>query len=442
MFRTRAALAAAGTAAFLAAGIPAAHAAEGQAPTVQWASSVADDLGTLQVSISSDSAVTGITAHIVSAATEQEVAVVETEAFVLGHGTTDDGVWHTREPLSLPALGSYTVHVEATDADGDHATRNSAGTLAYYVQAVLEDVRSDRTEVDIDNRQVRVDGVLKGRRPDTRQLEPLVDHPVDIDVDYWTENTPRTDAEGRFSGTVTVNAAAQIQAVYRYANEYPYVLYGASQEIPIGVRQVATRWVVQSPAEPRTIDFGQEVTLTAALERETPQGWKPFAGQSGGVLFEPSGGGQSAGVGGFTTDEDGRVSFPHTPWETGTFLVTSRTEDPFIAPASVNSPLVTVLRSSAFTRFSALRTADHGVHVEGGMDFTDGWTPATILVRVQHSRDGETWTDVTTVEAYWSGQDYAFSADIADTKPGYFRARFDATNAFRAATSDTVRPTR
>ncbi|MGA5197714.1 hypothetical protein [Streptomyces exfoliatus] len=440
MFRTRAALAVAAVGAFLGAGVPAAHAAEGQAPTVRWASSVSEDLGTLQVSISSDSAVTGIRAHIVSAVTEQEVAVVETPAFALHEGTTDNGVWRTREPLSLPALGSYTLHVEATDADGDHVTRNSAGSLAYYVQAVFEDVRSDRSEVDIDDRQVRVDGVLKGRRPDTRQLEPLVDHPVDIDVDHWTETTPRTDAEGRFTGTVSVNSATPIQAVYRHVNEHPFVLYGESPEIPVGVRQVATRWVVQSPSGTPTIDFGQEVTLTATLERETPRGWEPFAGQSGGVLFEPSAGGQSAGVGYFTTAEDGRVSFTHSPWETGTFLVTSRSEDPFVAPASVSSPLITVLRSSAFTRFSATRTEDHGVRVEGGMGFTDGWTPATIPVRVQYSHDGGTWTDVTTVEAYWSGQDYAFSADVTNTKSGYFRGVFDATASFRAATSDVVRP--
>ncbi|MEU7697705.1 hypothetical protein [Streptomyces sp. NPDC039028] len=442
MFRARAAVAAAGAAAFLAAGIPTAYAAESQAPTVLWASSVSDDLGTLQVAISSDSAVTAIRAHIVSPVTGQEVAVVETDAFALHSGTADDGVWRTGQPLSLPALGNYTVRVEATDADGDRTTADSAGSLAYYVQAVFEDVRTDRAEVDIDDRQVRVDGVLKGRRPDTRALEPLVDHPVVLDVDHMPDRTTRTDEQGRFSASVTVNLATQIQAVFRYAEEFPYVLYGSSSELPVGIRQMATRWTVQSPAEPRTIDFGQEVSLTATLERETPQGWAPFAGQSGGVLFEPAAPGQSTVVGGFTTDEAGRIAFTHAPWETGSFLLTSRSDDPFVAPASVNSAPVTVLRSAAFSRFTAVRTQDRGVLVEGGMEFTDGWTPGTIPVRVQHSRDGRTWKDVTTVEAYWSGQDYAFSAEIASAAPGFLRARFDATSSFRAATSAAVKPGR
>ncbi|MER6979123.1 hypothetical protein [Streptomyces carpinensis] len=423
-------------------GTSAANAVEGQAPDVRWANSVSDDLGTLAVSISSDSAITEIRAHIVSAATQQEVTVVENAAFALVSGTPGNGVWHTKQPLDLADLGSYTVRIEATDADGDRTTDDSAGSLAYYVAAVFEDVRSDRSEVDIDHRQVCVEGILKGRWPATRELKPLADHPVDLDVDYWTENTVRTDADGRFSGTVTVNDAVPVQAVYRNVNEYPYVLYGESKSIQIGVRQVATRWTVQAPAEARTIDFGQQVTLAATLERETPHGWEPFEGQSGGVLFEPSTGGQSASVGYFTTGEDGKVTFAHAPWETGSFRVASHSDDPFIAPASANSAQITVLRASVFSSFSATRTQGHGVNVEGAMDFPDGWTPATIPVHIQYSRDGEQWADLLTTEATWSGSGYAFSADISNARRGYFRAYFKATESFRAATSEAVKVSR
>ncbi|MER6712686.1 hypothetical protein [Streptomyces sp. NPDC000877] len=450
MFRTRAAWAAIGTAAaLLLTGVPTAHAAEaagaeaagaeGQAPDVRWANSVSSDLGTLQVGISSDSAITGIRAHLVSAATQQEVAVVENDAFTLASGTADDGVWRTKQPLDLPALGSYDVRIEATDADGDRTVDNSAGSLAYYVAAVFEDVRPDRTEIDTDHREVRVDGTLKGRWPGTRELKPLADHRVDLDVDYWTENTVRTDAQGRFSGTVTVNDAVPVQAVYRHDTTHPHVLYGESEPTRIGIRQVATRWTIETPAAPRTIDFGQEVTITATLERETPQGWVPFEGQSGGVLYEPSSGGQFASVGYFTTGADGKASFTHTPWETGTFRVASHSDDPFIAPASSNSPEITVLRASTFTSFSATRAQEGGVHVEGAMDFPDGWTPGVIPVHIQHSRDGKRWTTLRTTDANWSGEGHAFSTDITDARRGYFRARFEATESFRGAVSEVVR---
>jgi hypothetical protein len=439
LFRTRAASAAIGVVALLVTTAPAANAAEAQAPDVRYATSVSGDLGTLEVGISSDSAVTGIRAHLVSAATQQEVAVVETDAFGLVSGTADNGVWRTKKPLDLPGLGSYTVRIEATDADGDRDVDNSAGTLAYYVAAVFEDVHPDRTEIDTDHREVRVDGTLKGRWPATRELKPLADHRVDLDVDMWTENTVRTDAQGRFSGTVTVNDAVPVQAVYRHDGANPFVLYGESSSTPITIRQVATRWTFQTPAEARTIDYGEQVTVTATLERETAQGWVPFEGQSGGVLYEASHGTHWASVGYFTTGTDGKATtFTHTPGETGTFRVTSHSDDPFIASASAKSAEITVLRASVFTSFSATRSEDGGVHVEGAMDFPDGWTPADIPVHIQYSRDGKRWTDLSTAHASWSGEGHAFSADIADARRGYFRARFDKTESFRGATSEVV----
>ncbi|MCK8438072.1 hypothetical protein G3I77_35215 [Streptomyces sp. D2-8] len=428
--------------ALLVTGTPAANAAEAQAPDVRWAHSASGDLGTLEVGISSDSAITGIRAHIVSAATQQEVAVVEYEAFGLASGTADNGVWRTKQPLDLAHLGRYDVRVEATDADGDRTVDNSAGTLAYYVAAVFEGVRPDRTEIDTDHRQVRVDGTLKGRWPATRELKPLADHRVDLDVDYWTENTVRTDVEGHFSGTVTVNDAVSVQAVYRHDNANPYVLYGESESTQIDIRQVVTRWTFQAPAEARTIDFGDEVAVTATLERETPQGWVPFEGQSGGVLYEASSGGNWTSVGYFTTGADGKAAaFTHTPGETGTFRMASHSDDPFIASASANSAEITVLRASLFTSFSATRTQDRGVHVEGSMDFPDNWTPADIPVHIQYSRDGKRWTDLLTTQA-GAGDGHAFSADIADARAGYFRAHFDKTESFRAATSEVVRVSR
>jgi hypothetical protein len=440
LFRTRAASAAIGVGALLVTGAPAANAAEAQAPDVRYAHSASGDLGTLEVGIGSDSAITGIRAHLVSAATQQEVAVVETDAFGLVSGTADDGVWRTKKPLDLPGLGSYTVRIEATDADGDRDVDNSAGTLSYYVAAVFEDVHPDRTEIDTDHREVRVDGTLKGRWPATRELKPLADHRVDLDVDNWTENTVRTDAQGRFSGTVTVNDAVPVQAVYRHDGANPYVLYGESSSTPITIRQVATRWTFQTPAQARTIDYGEQVTVTATLERETAQGWVPFEGQSGGVLYEASHGTHWTSVGYFTTGADGKATtFTHTPWETGTFRVASHSDDPFIAPASADSAEITVLRASVFTSFSATRTEGGGVHAEGAMDFPDGWTPADIPVHIQYSRDGKRWTDLATAQAGWSGEGHAFSADIADARRGYFRAQFDKTESFRGATSEVAR---
>lgn len=183
-------------------------------------------------------------------------------------------------------------------------------------------------------------------------------------------------AERLAPGSASVNTSTQIQAVHRFANERPGVLYGESAAVSVDVRQVVTRWVVQNPEEGPTVDFGQEVALTAVLQRESLQGRVPFAGRSGGV-FEPSSGGQFSVVGQFTTGQDGRIAFTHAPGETGAFRLPTISDDPFVAAVSTQSP----------------------------------------VVRVQYSRDGTSWTDVTTVEAHRSGEDHAFSADIAAPKP-------------------------
>ncbi|MFJ2704548.1 hypothetical protein ACIO3R_15295 [Streptomyces sp. NPDC087428] len=60
-------------------------------------------------------------------------------------------------------------------------------------------------------------------------------------------------------------------------------------------------------------------------------------------------------------------------------------------------------------------------------------------MHIQYSPDGEQWADLVTTEANWSGSGYAFSADIADTRDGFFRAHFESTGSFRAATSQAVK---
>jgi hypothetical protein len=84
----------------------------------------------------------------------------------------------------------------------------------------------------------------------------------------------------------------------------------------------------------------------------------------------------------------------------------------FIASASTDSARVTVLRASVFTLFSATRQQGRSVHVEGAMDFPDGWTPGDIPVHIEYSRNGEQWSDLLTTGATWSGSGHAFSADI------------------------------
>lgn len=412
---------------------PAAHASDQL--QVRYAGSVNDDLGTLQVVAESGSDITAVSAHIVSYTTGHEVARVKPKDFTLSSGDRKSGVWRTKKPLQLDQFGAYRVDVELTDADGDHVSQTSAGELAYYVVAKFGALTVDRTAIDRDHRDVEVSGTLYERRP-TRELLPLAGRQVDLDVDYWTQSSVTTDAAGRFAGSVHLDNGAPVQAVFRATGGEPFVLSGESELVQIGVDQIPTRFVAQVSAT--DIDDGEAVTLTAKVEQHTAEGWVPLAGESGGILFGPKEG-RTDTVGGFTTKDDGTFSVTYTPWDGGYFqLALDTTEDPFLQPSTGLSDLVHVHHGAVFTDFSSLRTDERTVHAEGHMDFTDGFTPGTVLVTVQRSSDGLDWSDLTTVEARWDGTGYYFSADLEGSGEARYRAAYEGGDGFQDAVTDSV----
>lgn len=403
---------------------------------VESASSVTEAPGFLQVTGESGSDITAVEAHVVSYATGAQVAELGPGDFARVSGTERAGTWRSRQPLTLDALGTYRIDVELTDADGDHVEKKSAGDFGYWAATRFGALTVDRTSIDRDHREVTVQGTLYGNWP-AQEEKPLAGYPVDIDVDYWPQTTVTTDADGRFTATVTLDQATTVQAIYRYDNQHGGYVYSESERLDIGIEQIPTRFTTDVSAT--DIDDGDPVTLTAKAEQQNADGsWVPLAGQSGGVLFgDPEG--RNDVVGRFTTAADGTFTTTYTPWDGGRFLLALDTsEDPFLAPASARSALVHVHHAAGFTAFSATRTDAGNVHVEGLIDFTDGFTPATITVHVQHSADGTGWSDLTTVEATWGGNGNDFAADVEGSGPGYYRAVFEGGNSFQDAVTESV----
>jgi hypothetical protein len=91
-----------------------------------------DDLGRLRVSVTSDSGVASIRAHIVSCATQQEVAV--TDGFEIESSDGKTSTWLTNNRFQLAQLGGYRVDIELTDNDGQQTSRISV--YAFYQTAV------------------------------------------------------------------------------------------------------------------------------------------------------------------------------------------------------------------------------------------------------------------------------------------------------------------
>ncbi|MCZ4122445.1 hypothetical protein [Streptomyces sp. H39-S7] len=402
---------------------------------VRYAGSVPDDCGTLEISARSGADIQKITAHLTLYATQSEVAEVRFKDLRLVSGTPQDGVWRTKKPLKLATIGSYRVDVDATDADGDHVRRQSAGDLSYFVVPQFGALSVDRSSIDREHRDVEVKGTLYGRWP-TREVKPLSARKVDIEVDYWPQVTVSTDAHGRFRTSVRLDNAAQIQAVFRMDGGTPTVLYGKSEPVQIGVEQVPTRFT--ATVDKTDIDYGQSVKLNVAVEQKTADGWVPLAGKSGGVLFGADDY-QTEEVGGFTTAEDGTFTVDYAPWQAGYFQLALNTNgDPFLQASTGTSTIVRVHKASKFTAFTAGRSGTGQVHTEGLVDFPDGSSPSTVLVDIQYSPDGTEWTTVATDEALWEGRGYAFAADIERSTGGFYRAVFAGSDVFQTATSQSM----
>ncbi|WP_411104077.1 hypothetical protein [Streptomyces sp. cmx-4-9] len=274
-------------------------------------------------------------------------------------------------------------------------------------------MRTDRTKIDADHRDVTVQGVLKRRRPGRGEARPLAGFPVDLDVRSRAQATPATDAQGRFSASVTLEGAAEVRAVYRYRSDHTEVLDGEAPGTRIDVRQTPTPWTsVRTSAA--VVDLGGPVTVTAKLERRTSKGWEPFVGRHGATLFArgAAGSGPSEWLG-----ESAGTSCSSTGQGTRT------RSQPSSAPGAS--------RSKCGTRAHSPASAPPAR--------TPGWcTSKGRWSSRPPSRRRPAWADAATVEVQWSGAGHAFSVDVAKNGAGWLRARFALPAGYRTATTAAV----
>jgi hypothetical protein len=399
---------------------------------VNWANSVDDDLGVLQVSVTSAQAVTHLKAHVLSSDTGEEVA--STEDFVLNSGTAEDGVWRTKDTFKLEHLGTYAVTIDVTAADGTQVTADRVGGLSYYARTVFEPLTSDPAAVDYAHRDVTVHGRLMTRSPGTRELSPFAGATVWVDYMVYDRNDNPTDnggaeahtgADGRFSFTRTLTGKADFDAYYSYENEFPYYIGGISDTLTVGVKQAPVR--VTAAATPDTVDAGGQITVSGQATWKSPTGWRPLAGA---VLFLDA----APGTPEVTTDADGHYSATVVPYVSTDVVVRYEVQDPFMGDGASKPVKVTVVQPSAIRDFEAARGEEAGtVEVSGDLDFPGPESPGEATVDIQFSTDGTTWHREATLPA-----DHHFSGTITADQPGYWRAHYPGATMFQPATSDAV----
>jgi hypothetical protein len=413
-------------------GLMATPAVAASAPVVNWAHSVSDDLGTLEVSAKADAGVASLVAHIINEGTQQEVALVDD--FVLTSGTVQNGVWRTPEPLQLDVLRGYKVVVDVTDADGNQASGPSYGSLAYLVDTTFSPLQVTPSTITYTDRTVQVTGTLTGKHPGTREISPVAGYEVDVfsmgAVGFSKIVT--TDQAGSFTASLTMREPETVQASFAEASG-PY-LRANSESVEISVSPAQTR-VTATPSSPE-VDAGGSITLSGQVMWESPQGWQPVAGKSVGTMYcvtdDYCPGSSDAGA---TTDADGRYELTVKPWQTGYYLVIAGSNDPFVAVGRTRVDVV-VWQPAAFTAFTASSDGAGNVVASGRIQFGN-FTPYPVTVEIQYREHGtNTWSTMHTLNNSSAGD---FSATVAYPGSGHWRAYFPGRpNMYRPTATTQV----
>jgi hypothetical protein len=397
-----------------------------------YAQSVWDDLGRIQVSATSDSAITAITAHLYKQNPTVEVAAVDD--FQLISGSADNGVWQTPDTVKLSELGEYDILLDLTDADGDRGTSFS-DTFRYLIAPVFDPLTVDPTTVDIDHRTSAVSGRLLGRWPDTRELKPLGGKPVILSTGSADDAHLVTDGEGRFSAVAEILGPSLISASYYQRPEDLTASPAGTVPVEVTVHKATTRLSVQ--VDRPVINAGEQVTLSGKLEYQTAAGWQPYGGVFVEALFiTVTGNGPSRDLA--KTSSDGTYSLTLIPPISGSWRIEYDGRlDPYHGDTYATAS-VQVIQPVTIGDFSASRKGRQ-VAVRGRLQIPAWETPLSMDLDIEYSLTGQGgWAKVASLTA--ATTDGTFAGNVSAARMGYWRARYPGDGRdFPAAVSGTVR---
>ncbi len=230
--------------------------------------------GILRVSVTADDPVRRIHATFEDDVTRKIAG--GTDDFVLEQQHGNELTYVTRSPVILDPA-DYYVHVDVTDADGRHHAGESSYAFRYRVIVAAEDVRTDRTSIDFDNREITVSGVLKGTWPGTGEVRPLGGLPVAIWGQYAdSDKYITTDEDGSFRRALSLHGSLRhIEVSYPGSVDGPPYTVGELKSLTIGITPQPTR--VTAKVDRRSAEHGDPVTITGIAERQGAAGWVPAA---------------------------------------------------------------------------------------------------------------------------------------------------------------------
>ncbi|MGW5478559.1 hypothetical protein [Streptomyces sp. NPDC004008] len=344
------------------------------------------DAGFLTVAVSSDSAITKVSADLTELHGANPATVAVT-GFTLVSGTPQDGVWRSPRMSQLPSYGGYHVTVSAQDSDGDSTSAADATTVDVEPKPVFADRSISPAVLDVEHTHVMLSGRISLFDPITGDTSPLAGKALSVtaenaysavtaaDGSYAIDVAPRLNGENATSVPVSLS--------FWIANPdgtNTYVLVD-SKNLPVVVSPSRIRLDHSSVQ----IKFGAKASSSGVVEYLYDGTWRPAKGVALDMGYYAT---ATSGAGGRFTLTD-----PYMPYDDSTYTVeTSRDSylaDPYLT-ASHTQFKVDVINRTNICFCSSWIDEYSDLHIQGSMNGSNGKVPPNRKLYLQQSADGKT----------------------------------------------------
>lgn len=391
------------------------------------------DAGFLTVAVSSDSAITEVSADLTGLHGAHPATVAVT-GFTLVSGTPQDGVWRSPRMSHLPSYGSYDVTVSAQDSDGDSTSAAHATTVDVEPKPVFADRSISPAVLDVEHTHVTLSGRISLFDPITGDTSPLAGKELSVTAEYG--DSAVTAADGSYAIDVKpklngLNATSvPVSLSFWIANPdgtNTYVLVD-SKTLPVVVSPSRIR-LDHSSAR---IKFGAKASSSGVVEYLYDGTWRPAKGVALDMGYYAT---ATSSTGGRFTLTD-----PYIPYDDSTYTVeTSRDSylaDPYLT-ASHAQFKVDVINRTNICFCSSWIDEYSDLHIQGSMSASNGKVPPNRKLYLQQSADGKTgWKSL---GWFTTKSDGTFNlAGYVSVPKGYWRLYSAGSSDYQSGYSNSV----
>ncbi|MGW7606536.1 hypothetical protein ACWGKW_04515 [Streptomyces sp. NPDC054766] len=391
------------------------------------------DAGFLTVAVSSDSAITEVSADLTELR-GTDPATIAVTGFTLVSGTPQDGVWRSPRMSQLPSYGSYDVTVSAQDSDADSSSSAHATTVDVEPKPVFADRSISPAVLDVEHTHVTLGGRISLFDPITGDTSPLAGKTLSVVAENGYSTVTAADGSYAIDVAPKLNGdnatSVPVSLSFWIANPdgtNTYVLVD-SKTLPVVVSPSRIRLDHSSVR----IKFGAKASSSGVVEYLYDGTWRPAKGVAVDMGYYAT---ATSGAGGRFTLTD-----PYIPYDDGTFTVETTRDsylaDPYLT-ASHAQFKVDVINKTNICFCSSWIDEYSDLHIQGSMNASNGKVPPNRKLYLQQSADGKTgWKSLGWFTAKSDG---TFNLDGYVSVPkGYWRLYSAGSSDYQSGYSNSV----